>query len=116
MENFLEFKLSENDKQIVENMNLDNIFTQEEIDEISNYFKDSLKNMGLNEEQIKDIDEGFLGKVVGGLAGFVIGPKIGRIIAKALGIEKGILYDMFNSKLVGAALGSAIVKNFGKKK
>ena len=44
-----------------------------------------------------------------------IGPSIGKVIAKALGIEKGILYDMFTSRVVGTALGVAISKSFGKK-
>ena len=62
------------------------------------------------------IDEGFLSSVVGGVAGFLVGPTIGRVIAKALGVEKGILYDMFTSKLVNIALGSAIAKSVTTKK
>lgn len=62
------------------------------------------------------LDEGFLGRLVGGAAGFLVGPTIGRIIANALGVEKGILFDMFTSRLVSAALGSAIAKSFEKKK
>jgi len=66
---------------------------------------------------IKNIDEGLLKKIIGGAAGFVIGPSIGKVIAKVLGIEKGILYDLFTSRLVGVALGSAITKYItGKKK
>lgn len=60
------------------------------------------------EVDLKNIDEGIFGKLLGGAAGFLVGPAIGRIIAKALGIERGILYDMFNSRLVGTALGAAI--------
>lgn len=59
------------------------------------------------------MDEGFLGKLVGGVAGFLVGPTIGKIVAKALGVEKGILYDMFTSRLVSAVLGTAIAKAFG---
>lgn len=59
---------------------------------------------------INKLDEGFFGKLVGGAAGFLAGPMIGRIIAKALGIEKGVLYDMFTSRLVSTALGAAIGK------
>lgn len=62
------------------------------------------------------LDEGFIGRLVGGAAGFLVGPTIGRIIANALGVEKGILFDMFTSRLVSAALGSAIAKSFEKKK
>lgn len=65
---------------------------------------------------ISKIDEGFFGKLVGGAAGFLAGPMIGRVIAKALGIEKGILYDMFTSRLVSTALGVAISKAWSDKK
>jgi hypothetical protein len=59
----------------------------------------------------KAINEGFFGTALG----FLIGPSIGKVIAKALGVEKGILYDMFTSRLVSAALGNAIQNNSGKK-
>ena len=59
------------------------------------------------------MDEGFLSKLVGGVAGFLVGPAIGKIIANALGVERGILYDMFTSRLVSAVLGTAIAKQFG---
>jgi hypothetical protein len=65
------------------------------------------------ETKIRDIDEGILGKVLGGIAGFAVGPSVGKVIANALGIEKGIIYDMLTSRLVGAALGSAITKYIG---
>lgn len=77
------------------------------------------ENVRLFEEEydgkLSNLDEGFFGKLLGGAAGFLVGPSIGRIIARALGIEKGILYDMFNSRLVGAALGAAIAKAMGNK-
>ena len=53
------------------------------------------------------LKEGFLGT----LAGFIVGPAVGRVIANALGVEKGILFDMLTSRLVSAALGNAIQKN-----
>lgn len=58
----------------------------------------------------KALDEGLLGGVIG----FLAGPAIGKVIAHALGVEKGILYDMFTSRLVSAALGSAIGNNLTK--
>lgn len=67
------------------------------------------------EGDLTKIDEGFFGRLVGGAAGFLAGPMLGKVIAKALGIEKGVLYDMFTSRLVGAALGSAIAKAMGNK-
>lgn len=53
------------------------------------------------------LQEGFLGA----LTGFIVGPAIGKVIANALGVQKGILFDMLTSRLVSAALGSAIQKN-----
>ena len=66
------------------------------------------------DNDINLLDEGFLGKIVGGVAGFLVGPTIGRIVANALGIDRGILYDMFTSRLVSTALGAAIAKSVGK--
>lgn len=63
--------------------------------------------------KLRDIDEGIIGKVLGGIAGFAVGPSIGKVVANALGIDKGIIYDMLTSRLVGAALGSAITKYIG---
>ena len=60
--------------------------------------------------KIENMDEGFLGKLIGGVGGFLVGPAIGKIIAHALGVEKGVLYDMFTSRLVSTALGIAIGK------
>ena len=65
----------------------------------------------IKENGINNLDEGVLGKIIGGLTGFIIGPAVGKIVANALGIEKGILYDMFTSRLVSAALGSTLAKN-----
>lgn len=62
---------------------------------------------------INNLDESWLGKLVGGAAGFVIGPSIGRIIANALGVDRGVLYDMFTSRVVSAALGVALAKGLG---
>lgn len=67
--------------------------------------------MHIKENGIETLDEGILGKIVGGVAGFVIGPAVGKVIANALGIDKGILYDMFTSRLVSAALGASLAKN-----
>jgi len=59
---------------------------------------------------INGIDEGILGSIIGGAAGFLAGPALGKIIANALGVERGILYDMLTSRLVTTALGAAIGK------
>jgi hypothetical protein len=65
-------------------------------------------------EGIQGIEKSLNEGLFGGALGFLIGPSIGKVIARALGIEKGILYDMFTSRLVSAALGSAIQSNAGK--
>jgi hypothetical protein len=67
----------------------------------------------LHGNDLSKLDENFLTKIVGGAAGFVLGPTIGRIIANALGIDRGVLYDMFTSRVVSAALGVAIAKGVG---
>jgi len=85
--------------------------TEQENAQVDEYVKMFESEYG---NDLSQLDEGFLGKIVGGVAGFLIGPTIGRIIANALGIEKGILYDMFTSRLVSTALGSALLK--GQKK
>lgn len=67
-----------------------------------------LKKFG--DKKINELDEGILGSILGGLTGFIVGPSIGKVIANSLGIDKGIIYDMLTSRLVTAALGSAITK------
>jgi len=76
--------------------------------------QDMLKEIG--DKKISELDEGLLGKIFGGVAGFLVGPAIGRVIANALGIERGIIYDMLTSRLATAALGAALTKYIGSKK
>jgi hypothetical protein len=73
-----------------------------------------LKEFG--DKKISELDEGILGKIFGGVAGFLVGPSVGKVIANALGIDKGIFYDMLTSRLVGAALGAALTKYIGSSK
>jgi len=82
----------------------------ENLEESENYTDLSEIMAQYGDTKLKDIDEGIISKVLGGITGFVIGPSIGKVIANALGIQKGIIYDMLTSRLVGAALGSAITK------
>lgn len=112
MQNYLEF----NNEPIFEAEIIEG-WTDEEVVEAERIYYE-LSNILENEgvEGLENIDEGLLKKLVGGAAGFIVGPSIGKVIAKALGINKGILYDMFTSRLVGAALGSAITKSIGGKK
>jgi len=109
MKSFKEFKNpDENSKQIFESYQIENL-SESEVLEAERIYKEL--ELYIAEHGIQNLDEGILGKIVGGVAGFVIGPAIGRIVANALGIERGILYDMFTSRLVSAALGSSIAKN-----
>lgn len=55
-------------------------------------------------------DENLYEGVFGGIVGFLAGPSVGKIVARALGLEKGILYDLITSRLVSAAIGNAIQK------
>lgn len=55
-------------------------------------------------------DENLYEGVFGGIIGFLAGPSVGKIVARALGLEKGILYDLITSRLVSAAIGNAIQK------
>jgi len=104
MKTFKEFK----EKPIFESHQIEDLSESEvlEAERIYQELSDYIRENG-----IENLDEGILGKIIGGVAGFIIGPAIGKIIANALGIEKGILFDMFTSRLVSAALGSAIGKN-----
>jgi len=83
--------------------------TESEIVESSALYiqmNDVLEREGLDGLE-KKISEGFFGAAVG----FLVGPAIGKIVANALGVEKGILYDMLTSRIVSAALGDAIQRN-----
>lgn len=62
----------------------------------------------------KEINEGFLSTFVGGLAGITIGSTIMKAVCKALGLEKGPIYDLLTSKLVCGIAGAAIGNNLGK--
>ncbi len=108
MKTFKEFKIDPStgpifEEHLLENLNEADILEAERIyQELAAYIK---------ENGIENLDEGILGRIIGGVAGFVIGPAVGKIVANALGIEKGILYDMFTSRLVSAALGASLAKN-----
>ena len=87
--------------------------TESENAEVDKWVREFQEEYG---NDLANLDEGFLGKLVGGVTGFLVGPTIGKIIANALGVEKGILYDMFTSRIVNAVLGTAIAKSFEKNK
>lgn len=58
------------------------------------------------------LNESLLGRALGAIGGFALGPKIGAIIARVLGIsEKGPLYNVLTSRVVSAALAQELTKN-----
>jgi len=59
----------------------------------------------------KSINEGIIGRALGGVAGYALGPKVGKMIAKVLGIKKGPLYNVLTSRVVSAALAQELTKN-----
>ena len=58
----------------------------------------------------ESLNEGIIGRALGGIAGFALGPKIGRAIARVLGIEKGPLFNVLTSRIVSAALAQELTK------
>lgn len=100
-----------NETSIFEDVDI-SYLNEEQLEQCKSVFaslNESYKEEGIKGVE-KKLEEGFLGT----LAGFIIGPSIGKIIANALGVEKGILYDMLTSRLVSAALGNAIQNNAKK--
>ena len=66
----------------------------------------------IDESEVDDkLQEGFIGTLLGAGVGSWLLPKIGKIIAKVLGVEKGLLFNFLTSNFVGAALGAEIMKN-----
>ena len=64
-------------------------------------------NMELLDNEMTN--EGVMGTIFGGLAGFALGKSVGKAIAKVLGLkEKGTMYKMLTSRVVGAALGAVL--------
>ncbi len=80
-------------------------YLNEEEEMMVNELYEEWVNAGAN---IEDLNEGFFKKLIGGATGFIIGPTIGKVIARALGITSGPLYSVLTSRLVSTALGAAI--------
>lgn len=80
---------------------------QNAIDEAVSAFIMKAQEEGYTLKQLEQelTNEGFIGSIFGGLAGFALGQSVGKIVANALGVEKGLLYDLFTSRLIGAAIG-----------
>jgi len=67
---------------------------------------------GIEDLEEAFLDEGMFGAILGGLTGAALGKSVGKMICKVLGVQKGVLYDLLTSRIVGAALGSVIGKRF----
>jgi hypothetical protein len=72
---------------------------------IYNYIFEGVKMHKNNKQDLsKYVDEGIIAGAIGALAGISFGPAIGKAICDALGIGKGVLYDLLTSKLVNGAV------------
>lgn len=86
---------------------------REFIDEMNRVYEEGGEE-ACNEFLLKCQKEGLYEGFFGGIVGFLAGPSVGKIVARALGLEKGVLYDLITSRLVSAALGSAIQKELSR--
>lgn len=81
--------------------------TPEQIHEAEKAYAVLVEKLNKGEE----IDEGFLGGLIGGAAGLLVGPAIGRALCHVLGIkEDGPLGKLLTSRLVTTAMGYALGK------
>lgn len=89
---------------------INDIVTEKQLNEELNVQYDKIINI-LQEakENNTPIDEGLFGAIFGGLSGAIAGPAIGKAICKAMSIdEKGMLGNLFTSRLFLTALGGYI--------
>jgi len=115
METFLEHINKNVDSKLLEQYMLESEDWSEEqekmIDEaLDKLLKDHSDGKDLEATMNEIIEEGLLGSILGGLTGFALGKTVGKALAKVLGIQKGALYDLLTSRLVGAALGAVMGK------
>lgn len=76
---------------------------------VYNIVNESVKIARRKKKRTEDIiKEGILGGILGGITGVTFGPTVGKAICDALGIGKGVLYDLFTSKLVTGAIATKL--------
>jgi len=99
----------------LKNSKYSKIFEAEEIKNCTpEQIQEAEKTYNLLVEKLQkgeEIDEGLFGALIGGTAGLLIGPAIGRAICRVLGIEEnGNLGKLLTSRLVTTAIGVALGK------
>ena len=77
---------------------------ESKVEELSEKIYESLKGG-------TEVEEGFFGAIVGGIAGLTAGSAIMRAVCKALGVTQGPIYNILTSKLICMAAGAAIGKS-----
>ena len=93
--------------------NLEDIVNTTQITETLSY-DEVIHKLNEAKEQNVPIEEGIFGAIGGVVLGSAFGPKLGAAICKALGVEKGLLYDFLTSKALCGVAGAAIANNIGK--
>jgi len=79
--------------------------TPDQIQEAESVYNKLVNKLNTGEE----IDEGFFGALIGGAAGLLVGPAVGKAICSVLGIkEDGPLGKLLTSRLVTTAMGVAL--------
>lgn len=90
-----------------------NNVTEHEINQVVEYIINS--NRQNFNENLNDIDESLLAKVIGALGGATLGNKILVKLADMLGLKKGsILYNLLTSKVFSGTLGAFVADNIEK--
>ena len=87
------------------NINWDELYLIKESLDVLN------ENKSEESDELSKLDEGIIGKIIGAVGGYAFLPKIGKIIAKVLGCNSGLLYNFLTSNFVGAAIGAEILGN-----
>jgi hypothetical protein len=89
------------ESELIKDLNPDEI---QQAEKAYNALVEKLKNG-------EPIEEGFLGGLLGGTAGFLAGPTIGKALCSVLGIkEDGPLGKLLTSRLVTTAIGVTLGK------
>ncbi len=102
MKTYLELKADEAKEREL----LENFVKLYESNASVNELRSALNDIDLDRliAESQETDEGLLGGIAGFVGGLAFGTKLGDAICRALGITKGLLYDLFHSKLFTTAV------------